>query len=746
LLVWSLSVVGVAVSSPEPVQAAGSAPVQIPPTYANPTGVAGTAKSPFIMRSGTTYYAYVSGFDFLFTQYGARVFQSTDLVNWTSMGNALPLATAGNWADRTSGSKFSSPSVREIGTNPAAQRYVMYFTGIQTSTGNKCIGVATSSLPTGPFTGAANPLICPSGGAQDPSAMVLPDSAGIQEVIYRKNGASAGIYNQVLTANGLSIGSPVTPFLLYTAQANWWQEGVADRPAVVLDPLGNPYLVFSGGTPNTGGRAMGWSPCSHFGAIASCQNQTSLGSWISGTTQVNAPSGAQPFTDTAGHQWLVYDGLAAGSCSGTTTPCTGTPTLRIDKLCFAHDQLRTNAPTTGSQSSARSTNCSTDVSSPAALTVSSVTDDGTMLGVPGSPISLDGLASTAAGGKSLWAFGDTFGCPGGNFSTSGGFGVPAAAAEGPNWVQRNCAELVPRTAAEIAFDAAHASCTPPPGGSCVLQRITMWSAGMAGLPDGSAVIPFSKNVNRNTLTDGDGNPTTPPTDTDWRDFTPLGVGLARVSAANVAARNPVADRSAAVAPLACNPASGGGATATGCLFDESVSPTSNSDRFWRPVVEGGFVYLFSDLSWQSEPFMFTGNTKLARAPLASIDTASAWRYWKGPGPNDWTTANTYAQAADVPGLRAGTVSYNPYLDKYINTWNDFGGAIDIQTASSLTGPWPAPQPLHDLIECAPNAASYAGGLHPELAMDGGRTLGLAYFRAGAAGCVGGARWATIRLG
>jgi hypothetical protein len=752
-LIWravvacTLLVVGSAVAprspEPEPASASVEAPAQAVVSWSNPLNPPAPARNPFVLRSGSTYYAYVSGFDYLLAQYGARVFQSSDLVNWTSMGNALPLGTAGAWTNSSSGYNFTSPSVREIGTNPPSQRFVMYFTGIQASSGSKCIGVATSSSPTGPFTGAANPLICPTGGAQDPSAIVVPDGTGFQEVVYRKNaGGDAGIYNQVLSADGLSLGSGWSPFLLYKAQPNWWHEGVAERPAVLADAGGNAYLVFSGGPANTAARAVGWSPCSHLGVIVSCQNQTSLGTWIAGTSQVGAPNGAQPFTDAGGRQWLVYDGFASGQCSGTSGPCTGNPTMRIDKLCYAHGQPRTNAPTVGSQTRAAApASCSADIPG-ASLSVASATDDGTLLGTTAAPLQIDGVASGAAGGKVLWGFGDTFTCPGGLVNNSGGFGPPAAAADGPNYVQHNCDELVPLTATEAAYQVH--SCTPPAGGSCQLRRFTMWSAGIAGLPDGGAAVPFSKVRWINTLTDGDGNPNTAPTESGWQP-TALGVGLARVTAANVAAGIPVADRSVGVSPAACG---GGAVTAAGCLFDEGVSPTSNSDRFWRPVVDGGHLYLFSDLSWNAQG-QFTGNTKVARAPLASIDTPSAWRYWTGPGPDDWTSTNNYAQAVDVPGMQAGSVSYNPYLDKYINTWGDFGGGVGIQTANDLTGPWSAIQPLHDQVECGPGDVSYDGRLHPELSMAGGRQLVLVYFatdNGNSPTCVGGSRLATIRLG
>jgi lysophospholipase L1-like esterase len=338
--------------------AAGPAVAAPPTTYANPV-VSGLTANPFVLRAGSTYYAYVSGFDF-FLPFPVMALSSTDLVTWTQVGNVLATASAGAWADASSGWLFSSPSVRFVPGNAASSRYVLYFTGTEKRTGRRCVGVATSGSPAGPFTGAAAPLICPDGGAQDASPLPLPLDAPIQEIVYRRNGSGAGIYNQVLTADGQSVHPGLTaPYLLYTADPGWWQQGVVDRPAVTISPSGQVILLFSGGPAGTGGRAVGWTTCTAgFGVVTTCSSRNPAARLIAPGDRVASPEGAQVFDDGTS-QWIAYDGLPGGSCAGAA--CTGVRGMRIDRLCFDGGAPRTNAPTTGAQPLARSASCAADV-------------------------------------------------------------------------------------------------------------------------------------------------------------------------------------------------------------------------------------------------------------------------------------------------------------------------------------------------------------------------------------------------
>jgi hypothetical protein len=190
--------------------------------------------------------------------------------------------------------------------------------------------------------------------------------------------------------------------------------------------------------------------------VTSCRNQTRLGTFIAGNGQVNSPSGPQVFKDGTS-EWLVYDGLPGGSCPGTGD-CTGGRTFRIDKLCYAHGQPRTNAPSAGSQTQTRMPICSNGI--PGAPFNPSYTDTGATVT---NATLRDGGSFTAVGGRTLWFFGDSGkpGCPN-QVNNSGAMGVPSVSAPNvPNWIDEpGCPhQLIPYTADEAAFSKGINTCT-----------------------------------------------------------------------------------------------------------------------------------------------------------------------------------------------------------------------------------------------------------------------------------------------
>jgi hypothetical protein len=180
-----------------------------PTTYTNPVADA-PVSNPAILRDGTTYYAYSDGFDLD----RIHIMSSPDLVRWTAIGGALVAPVA--WAD-SSGSSFTSPSVVRFDSNPPDRQLVLYFTAQHTGTGERCIGVATAEDPRGPFTAAAEPLICPAGGAQDPSFISGTEKLPFPQLVYRQNGGVIRLYNEVLTPDGLSVLSSDGRRLIFEA-------------------------------------------------------------------------------------------------------------------------------------------------------------------------------------------------------------------------------------------------------------------------------------------------------------------------------------------------------------------------------------------------------------------------------------------------------------------------------------------------------------------------------------------------
>lgn len=738
------------VAVPPAAPPAAAAPAQSVTDYDNPVRT-GAIVNPFVVKSGSTYYAYINGFNFpASTPWYGMIMQSSDLRSWTNVRAAM--ANPGAWADASSGLQVTSLSVLNVPSNAPNQQWVMYYTGVKAGTQTKCIGLATAATAAGPFAPAADPFVCPTAGAQDPSPMNPVGAFGVQQLLYRSGNA---IYNQVLEGSGLAFHPSHQPRQLYAAKPGWWQGGVAERPAGIL--VGNQYyLFFSGGAANTDRRAVGWTPCQTQVVIMNkCDNQTQLGTWLAGSGStpdepgsVAAPSGVQVFSDGA-RSWIVYDARPGGACNASS--CNQNAGMYVDKLCFGHGQPRTNAPTTTAQPLARDAVCSVDVPG-ADLDVNlstDVVDDGTVVGDDQGALDLDGNISTAASGRSLWVFGDDG--RGGTYRTnSASYGVPHAGATGPQWVSTAAppTEMIKRTPAEVAFDTANnVPCTPAPGQTCERRRIILWSNGAVGLPDGGAVVIFGKAINIDTYSNVGGTITR----SGWNGYLSIGTGAITLTAAQVAAGATAGpDRTLSATPIGC---AGSATTAEGCLFDGSADPDPSIDSFRTPLLDGGYLYLYSGrLEIQPPWTVVQDRAKAVRAPVADISNPAAWRYWAGPTAG-WT-GTSYAQAVELPGMLGQngghSITYNSYLDKYLHVrW--LLGAMQAQTATDPAGPWSAPETILNLSSCPGGSFPRTPSPHQELSTRGQRSLPFTYFRPASPPpdseqCPAELRWATVNLG
>ena len=138
-------------------------------TYTNPVYSADFPDPTVIRGHDGAFYAYATN-----TSLGGKIFniqvaKSSDLINWTLVGDALP--TKPSWADKD----FWAPHVL---LDTVTHRYYMYYSGESTDdqTG-KCIGVAISNNPAGPFIDIGTPLVTGEGFVNiDPMALDDPNS------------------------------------------------------------------------------------------------------------------------------------------------------------------------------------------------------------------------------------------------------------------------------------------------------------------------------------------------------------------------------------------------------------------------------------------------------------------------------------------------------------------------------------------------------------------------------------------
>ncbi len=99
------------------------------------------------------FYAYATHSEFEGRILNIQVARSRDLVRWEHLGDALPEKP--RWAKAKQ--DIWAPHV--IHDRPTG-RYVMYYSAEPDADAGKCLAVATSALPAGPFADAGEPMQC----------------------------------------------------------------------------------------------------------------------------------------------------------------------------------------------------------------------------------------------------------------------------------------------------------------------------------------------------------------------------------------------------------------------------------------------------------------------------------------------------------------------------------------------------------------------------------------------------------
>ena len=223
------------------------------------------------------------------------VMMSSDLTNWTEMGDAL--WSLGWWA--TFGPLWA-PSVASIGDN-----FVLYYTAMRTNPRQLCVGRAYSPTAIGPYLDHwRTALICPVADQYeviDPSVFV--DDDGSVYLYYKtsnkgSNGApQTRIWVTRLSDDGLEVAGEPIPVL---DPVEGWEEGDVENPEMIR--VGDRYQLFYS--------ASWWDTDRYRTAVADCvtpvgqcRNRRQV---LVSDGEVSGPGGASLVQDRGGNWWIAY--------------------------------------------------------------------------------------------------------------------------------------------------------------------------------------------------------------------------------------------------------------------------------------------------------------------------------------------------------------------------------------------------------------------------------------------------------
>lgn len=262
---------------------------------------------PTVVKAGDGYYyVYGTNTDVNGSTVNIQVARSENLIDWEPMGDALP--TKPTWAS----SDFWAPHVLYDSSN---QTYYLYYSGESDSEQiGKCLGVATSKSPTGPFVDKGEPLLCGEGFINiDP--MAFDDPATGRKLLYWGSGFGP-IKVQELADDRMSFKAGSKPIAVVqpisSDDPNNYQKLV--EGAWVMYRNGYYYVLYSG--DNCCGEKAHYAvmaarskmPTGPFETLAEAtgsRNSVILARnsrWI-------APGHNSIITDNAGQDWIIYHAI-----------------------------------------------------------------------------------------------------------------------------------------------------------------------------------------------------------------------------------------------------------------------------------------------------------------------------------------------------------------------------------------------------------------------------------------------------
>jgi arabinan endo-1,5-alpha-L-arabinosidase len=211
-------------------------------TYLNPVMDVDFPDPSVVRTSDGVYWAVGT----MSAGFNIQIASSTNLTVWQHDGDALP--NGNSWGI----SLFLAPDISYHRTGKGAHNggllFTLYYAG-QHRNGTRCIGVATSLVPSGPYTDVGAPLTCgnPHGGirAMDPRRVDYPNGSSV--LIWGSSSSHGALQWQPLRpdAPGFLPGSSSVPLLSPNASRPF--QNLIEGPWIDVDPTsGDQVLYFSG--------------------------------------------------------------------------------------------------------------------------------------------------------------------------------------------------------------------------------------------------------------------------------------------------------------------------------------------------------------------------------------------------------------------------------------------------------------------------------------------------------------------
>jgi arabinan endo-1,5-alpha-L-arabinosidase len=239
-----------------------------------------------------------------------NIFQSSDLVSYTYVGNAFSgLPSWGN----ASGSALWAPAIRYING-----QYLLYYANpVTNSTGGAAVGVGTSSSPAGPFVDSGTPVVepevatnCCNGAYRstiDPDE--IQDASGQRWLLF--GSFTGGIFVRKLSADGLT-SDPASEVQIAMDNryegGNWWYQN-------------GYYYLFASSTNCCNGPLSGYGvfvgrSTTPTGPYLDAQGISMTATNVGGTpvirmngNSVIGPGGNVIFADESGQTYILYHGI-----------------------------------------------------------------------------------------------------------------------------------------------------------------------------------------------------------------------------------------------------------------------------------------------------------------------------------------------------------------------------------------------------------------------------------------------------